>query len=544
MLNNLKLSTRLFGGFFLVVAMTIGAVGVSVYQLAGMKESLDLIVKDRYQKVRIAGELSDNINVIARSLRNMLLVSNEDVIKNERNRVLEARGKIKELLQRLQGQLTTEQGKALFDGLMEIRTRNVEAQEHIFELIIARKNEEAKTYLLSEMRDRQNAYFDTLKKLSDWQARLMDEATAQAAEDYIGSRNQLIGFGVATTLLAFATVFWIVRSLTRQLGGEPAHALNVVKAVAEGDLTVKIHTRADDQNSMMFAMREMVKQLANIIGEVRTAGENLTNAAEQVSSTAQSLSQNASEQASSVEESSASLEEMTASIHQNAENAKITDGMATKAAQEARLGGEAVRNTVDAMKRIADKIGIIDDIAYQTNLLALNAAIEAARAGSQGKGFAVVAAEVRKLAERSQVAAREIGNLAENSVGLAEKAGNLLQSMVPSIERTSDLVQEITAASQEQASGVSQINTAMNQLSHTTQQSASASEELAATAEEMSGQAHQLKDIIGYFRMGASEKDISRTSRTSPPKAGKSRASIRRVSTSGREPSEESFSRF
>jgi methyl-accepting chemotaxis protein len=192
---------------------------------------------------------------------------------------------------------------------------------------------------------------------------------------------------------------------------------------------------------------------------------------------------------------------MTASIAQNTENAKVTDGMATKAAREAEEGGSAVGQTVEAMKSIADKIGIIDDIAYQTNLLALNAAIEAARAGEHGKGFAVVAAEVRKLAERSQVAAQEIGDVAKNSVKLAERAGVLLTEMVPSIRKTSDLVQEIASASQEQSSGVGQINGAMGQLNQATQQNASASEELAATAEEMGSQAEQLQQLMQFFRL-------------------------------------------
>jgi methyl-accepting chemotaxis protein len=188
----------------------------------------------------------------------------------------------------------------------------------------------------------------------------------------------------------------------------------------------------------------------------------------------------------------------------------VTDGMASKAAKEATEGGEAVKETVTAMKSIAGKIGIIDDIAYQTNLLALNAAIEAARAGEHGKGFAVVAAEVRKLAERSQVAAQEIGELAGGSVDMAERAGKLLDEMVPSINKTSDLVQEITAASEEQSAGVGQINTAMSQLNQITQQNASSSEELAATAEEMSSQAEQLQQAMSFFQLeGGAAKAIA-----------------------------------
>jgi PAS domain S-box-containing protein len=282
--------------------------------------------------------------------------------------------------------------------------------------------------------------------------------------------------------------------------------MRVAVALSTGDLTQRI---TQDYPGLfgqtIDGINGTVDSLAKIVAEVRAASDNISSASEEVSATAQSLSQASSEQAASVEETSASVEQMSASINQNTENAKVTDGMATKAAKEAVEGGEAVKETVMAMKSIADKIGIIDDIAYQTNLLALNAAIEAARAGEHGKGFAVVAAEVRKLAERSQVAAQEIGEVAKGSVGLAEKAGKLLDEMVPSIKKTSDLVQEITAASEEQSSGVAQINTAMNQLNQITQQNASSSEELAATSEEMSSQAEQLQQAMSFFKVGAEE---------------------------------------
>ena len=277
----------------------------------------------------------------------------------------------------------------------------------------------------------------------------------------------------------------------------------VMVALSQGDLTQQIDDDyAGDFKVLQDAVNGSLIKLSEIIEQVRGAADALTNAAAQVSSTAQSLSQSSSEQAASVEETSASVEQMSASINQNSENASVTDNIATKAAEEAGEGGEAVKNTVSAMKNIAEKIGIIDDIAYQTNLLALNAAIEAARAGEHGKGFAVVAAEVRKLAERSQVAAQEIGELAGNSVSLAERAGKLLDEMVPSIRKTSDLVQEIASASHEQSGGVEQINNAMNQLNKATQQNASASEELAATAEELGGQAGQLQELMGFFTVG------------------------------------------
>ncbi|MFT3859163.1 MAG: methyl-accepting chemotaxis protein [Aquabacterium sp.] len=314
------------------------------------------------------------------------------------------------------------------------------------------------------------------------------------------ARNISLAVAAATLIVIGLIGYTIARNLIRQLGGEPVYAADVVSRIAQGDLSVEVSIKPGDTTSMLAAIKGMTERLSQIIGEVRSSSNALSSAAEEVSSTAQSMSQSAAEQASSVEETSASVEQMSASVQQNADNAKVTEGMSSKAAREAAEGGQAVKDTVVAMKTIADKIGIVDDIAYQTNLLALNAAIEAARAGEHGKGFAVVADEVRKLAERSQEAAQEIGEVAKTSVALAERAGDLLDAIVPSIAKTSDLVQEIASASDEQSSGIGQINTAITQLSQLTQENSSASEELAATAEEMSGQAEQLQSLMSYFR--------------------------------------------
>ncbi|WDZ96805.1 methyl-accepting chemotaxis protein [Herbaspirillum sp. WKF16] len=340
--------------------------------------------------------------------------------------------------------------------------------------------------------------------------RLVDERTQakveRAQRDYVDLEQKIFWLLGASVLLLFGCLWFAYCTIRSQIGGEPRDAMTVLRRVAEGDLTVAVPLRKKDKVSVLYSTQQMINKWTDVIGDVGGTASSLASASEQISSSSQALSHNASQQASNVEETSASVEQITATIAQNAENARTTDGIASLSASAATEGGDAVRETVAAMKQIASKIGIIDDIAYQTNLLALNAAIEAARAGEHGKGFAVVAAEVRKLAERSQTAAQEIIAVAEQSVGLAEKAGGLLNQMVPSIRKTADLVQEIAAASHEQSAGLEQINNAVHQMAQTTQMTASASEELSSTSEEMSAQAIHLQDLMRFFRVGDARK--------------------------------------
>ncbi|MDF2446010.1 MAG: methyl-accepting chemotaxis sensory transducer [Moraxellaceae bacterium] len=275
----------------------------------------------------------------------------------------------------------------------------------------------------------------------------------------------------------------------------------VAVRIAGGDLAVQVAPRSD-KDELGHAFASMRDKLSRIIGDVRSSASGLAMAAQQVSASSQSLSQGTSEQAASVEETSASLEQMSASIMRNAENSREMEAMAVRGARDAEESARAVQEAVAAMTQIAQKISIVQEIAYQTNLLALNAAIEAARAGEHGRGFAVVAAEVRQLASRSQVAAKEIGELAGSTVAVAERSGQQIAALAPAIRRTAELVQEVAAASGEQSAGIAQVNKAMGLVDQVTQRNASAAEELASTAEEMSAQSEGLASLIGFFRTG------------------------------------------
>ncbi|MBK1680172.1 methyl-accepting chemotaxis protein [Rhodocyclus tenuis] len=678
MLSNIKIGPRLAFAFIAILALLIAIAGVAYTRLSALSDDIDLMVNERFPKTVVAHDVIDNLNVVARAMRNTALLKDPAAIAQEKERIAEARKANNDNYANLEQSIKDARGREYLSRLAEVRKNYATLQAKTSELLDAGKHEEAVQLLMGDLRTAQNAYMKELQGFIGYETGLMSSSGAESIETAATARKVMLASTGAAIALTILLAFLITRSITRPVNeavaaakkmavgdfnfelkneshdevGEVSRAIaavrtavaamtadanalakaaiegrlstradasahegdfrkivegvnqtldsvigplnvaaNYVDRIAKGDIppritdsyngdfnTIKnnlntaidainalvadantlvkaaiegrLATRAEatkhqgdfrkivegvnqtldavigpinDVQRVMAAMEQgdmtqtiaknyegdfqtlkdainnTIARLSETIAQIITGADALSNASGQVSATAQSLSQSSSEQAASVEETTSSLEQMTASVAQNTENAKVTDNMAAKAAKEAGEGGAAVGQTVEAMKSIADKIGIIDDIAYQTNLLALNAAIEAARAGEHGKGFAVVAAEVRKLAERSQVAAQEIGQLAGSSVKLAERAGSLLTEIVPAIQKTSDLVQEIASASQEQSSGVAQINSAMGQLNKATQQNASASEELAATAEELGGQASQLQELMGFF---------------------------------------------
>jgi methyl-accepting chemotaxis protein len=309
---------------------------------------------------------------------------------------------------------------------------------------------------------------------------------------------------VASVLLAMLVFAVGLNLLVRGVTTPLRAAVAVVERLAAGDLEVEVgSSRKDEVGLLLEGMARMVVKFRAVVVSVQDAAAAVARGSQQIDGSARVMSDGTTAQAASTEEASSLVEEMNAAIRQNAENAGTTEAIARKAAVDAAESGTSVGAAVAKMREIAEKIGIVEEIAYQTNLLALNAAIEAARAGEHGRGFAVVAAEVRRLAERAQGAAKEIGALSGSSSQVAERSGALIQELIPGIQRTSELVQEISASSREQSAGTGQINAAIQELNRVVQQNASAAEELSATASALAAQAEEMRAMIAFFRVGA-----------------------------------------
>ncbi len=508
---------RLTLGFGAVCALMLIILGVGLFSMSRIEDGVTTIVNDRIPKIDAAHTAAAQIDSIAVALRNMMLSSDAVDRKKQIEVIGTARNVIVKNIELLDGQIASPKGKELMQKLKDQGSKYLAGQEALIALIMADKADESKAYLSADLRPVLLGYKSAIDALLAYQTELLDTAAKTAFDAYSDARLVMIVLGLLALAIATALGYMIIRSLFKQLGGEPAEAAEIAHAVSQGDFTRTIALQAGDTQSLMASLSAMQGNLAQVVTTVRSGSEGVATASAEIAEGNSDLSARTEQQASALEETAASMEQLGATVRQNADSAQQANQLAQSASTIAIQGGNVVGQVVETMKginessrKISDIISVIDGIAFQTNILALNAAVEAARAGEQGRGFAVVASEVRSLAGRSAEAAKEIKMLinasverVEHGTTLVDQAGDTMSEVVNSIRRVTDIMGEISAASNEQALGVAQVGEAVTQMDQTTQQNAALVEEMAAAASSLKGQATELVQAVAFFKVAA-----------------------------------------
>ncbi|MDQ4406336.1 methyl-accepting chemotaxis protein [Rhizobium sp. AN63] len=530
---------KLAVAFGFLILMLAGTAGYGIYSLGIAKNAMDDVVDGTVVRLDKVHQMNALALATVRSQKNIILAASPEETQLFKAAGNESRDQLTAMLNDMAATASAET-RAFWTDLQAITKAFEASDDHVRELVAQGNTSLAASYSSGKGRDAANALTGKLGEGVKMNRDRLEESKQLAADDYEQTRTLLVGASVVAVLIAIATAFWIalgissglrkimtvaeavaigdldqnveiktndeIKDLVERINtmtGNLRNTAGIADRIADGDLTV-MPKPLSDRDTLGLALERMVERLRGIVADALSASDNVSSGSQELSASSEQLSQGATEQASSAEEASASMEEMAANIKQNADNAAQTEKIARQSSKDAEASGEAVNRAVVAMRTIAEKISIVQEIARQTDLLALNAAVEAARAGEHGKGFAVVASEVRKLAERSQAAASEISSLSGETVQVATEAGDMLNRLVPDIRKTAELVAEISAACREQDIGASQINEAIQQLDKVTQQNSGASEEMSATSEELAAQVEELQSSIAFFKVDTS----------------------------------------
>ncbi len=519
--SEFKVRTRLAIGFGIVLAILLLISILSINKLASLNESLTVTVDFNAQEANLISQAMGEAQKASAAMRNLIVLSDMPRME-EQKKIFEnsliSFDKFADQLEKLfqSDPNTSAEEKAYLAKIAEVKTAALPLVKKASSLGLA-NDPGAPDVLMGETGPALDKWINLLIEFRDYEIKTSNTTAAEAHAQYERNRNLIILISIIGMLTSIGAGVVITRSILKQLGAEPSYAMSVAEEIAGGNLDRPIVVRDADKTSLMFSIKTMRDQLADIVGRVRTGTDTIATASHQIAAGNLDLSSRTEQQASSLEETASSMEELTGTVKQNADNARQANQLAVSASEVAVKGGSVVAQVVETMasinessKKIVDIIGVIDGIAFQTNILALNAAVEAARAGEQGRGFAVVATEVRNLAHRSAAAAKEIKVLIDDSVTkvavggkLVDDAGATMADIVQSITRVTDIMSEIASASLEQTMGIEQVNSAIAQMDEVTQQNAALVEQASAAASAMQEQATDLSTVVSVFKLAS-----------------------------------------